>query len=182
LSVRVIMAAIAIMGSSAGAAQVQQSMNEITEKHDADVRARNAATDFFAVSTVSEGLRQVRFYVDRNTIKEVDSSGNGRAWVDVHEVIDAKRPIRLRHSKFLEEVRCGGEPQMRIKMLVEYAADGKARTESGTEPFRDVVPGSSQETVHRFICPPEPANAFYPVFDGNTPEKDAMSYFLRQPQ
>lgn len=157
-------------------------MNEITEKHDAEVRIRNAETDFFAVSTVSDGLKQVRFYVDRNTIKKADASGNGRAWVDVYEVIDAKRPIRLRHSKFLEEVRCDDEPQMRIKTLVEYAADGKARMESGNEPFRDIVPGSSQETVHRFICHAEPANAFYPVFNGNTPEKDAMAYYVRQPK
>ncbi|QBM75800.1 hypothetical protein E2E30_08455 [Sphingomonas sp. AAP5] len=95
-------------------------------------------------------------------------------------MIGAKRPIHMRHSKFLEEVRCGDEPQMRIKTLVEYDAGGAARMSTGDQPFRDIVPGSRQETVHRFICHPDPANAFYRLFDGNTPAKEAMTYYIRQ--
>jgi len=174
--------ALIILGGSASALHAQRSMYEITEAHDAEVRARNAETDFFFVSTVNDGLKQVRFYVDRNTIKDATPSRLARAWVDVYEVVDGKRPIRLQHSKFLEEVRCGDEPQMRIKTLVTYAADGLPTTQTENEALSDVIPGTSQETVHRFICASEPANAYYPVFDGNTPEKDAMAYYVRQPR
>ncbi|WP_373928246.1 hypothetical protein QTN93_10565 [Sphingomonas aerolata] len=179
---RGLVGAILLLSGSASATQAQRSMNEITEAHDAEVRARNAESDFFFVSSVNDGLKQIRFYVDRNTIKDATPSRLARAWVDVYEAVDGKRPIRIQHSKFLEEVRCGDEPQMRIKTLVTYGLDGVPTTHTDNGALSDVIPGSSQETVYRFICASEPANAYYPVFNGNTPEKDAMNYYVRQAQ
>lgn len=71
---------------------------------------------------------------------------------------------------------------MRMRTAVTYEPDGSTHSESGEMAWTDVVPGSSMETQHRFICHDEPANALYPVFDGNTPEKDAMTYFNQQPE
>ena len=91
----------------------------MTEKHDSEVRARNADRDYFLVSTVKDGLSQVRFYVDRNVVREIDSAGFGRAWVDSYEVLGAKKPIRLRHSKMLLEVRCDDAlPQIRFRTMI----------------------------------------------------------------
>ncbi|TCP92766.1 hypothetical protein C8J42_102542 [Sphingomonas sp. PP-CE-1A-559] len=179
---RVIGVAVLVICVATNPVCAQKSMSEVTQEHDDEVRARNAERDFFYVSSVHSGLKTIRFYLDRDTIADVDASGRARAWVDVYEAIDAKRPIRLRHTKFLEEVRCGNEPQMRIKTMVNYSQDGTTQVLSGSQPFSDVIPGSSQETVHRFICHPEPANAYYPVFNGNTPEKDATEYFASLPR
>ena len=172
-----------LMTVQVSVAQVTDEQWDITERHDRDVRASNTAQDYFLVSTVRDGLSQIRFYIDRNIVREPDASGVGRAWVDSYEVVGSRRPIRLTHNKALLEVRCNESlPQLRFRSMVTYSADGTNTAETGTRGWEDVVPGTSMETQHRFICGPQPANAIYPVFNGNTPEKDAISYFLQQPR
>ena len=151
---------------------------KITQKADAEVRARNATHEWFFVSTIKSGLAEWRFYVDRKTILAPDQSGIGRAWIDSYDVVGAKRPIRMEHTKALEEVRCGNEPQMRFKTVVTYEPDGKIRNSGNGDAWADVIPGTSMETVHRFICDPEPANAFNDVAEN--PQADAMRYFVQQ--
>jgi hypothetical protein len=165
--------------SSLGRQNVEQEW-AITEKHDREVRQRNEETDFFLVSTVKDGLEQVRFYIDRNTVTERDTAGIARAWVDWYEVASARKQVKLTHGKMLVEVQCGARKQMRFLSAVTYGPDGAARSEKGRLEWNDVIPASSMNTQYRFICSPQPANALYPVFGGSTPKADATAYYAKQ--
>lgn len=177
-----ILFAVGLLHAASASGQALQATQDLQQQHDDEVRAKNAETDYFFVSSVMDGLKQIRFYIDRNTVLNVDGAGYGRAWVDSYQVIEAKRPLRIQHRKALIEVRCGAIPQSRFTTIVTYAPDGSAKSSTANEPYDDVVPGTSQQTLHRFVCHDEPANALYPVFNGNTPVRDATTYFSKQAQ
>lgn len=160
-------------------AQVSDDTWARIQKDEAEQRAKNAETDFWLVSTTDVGLKQKRFYVDRNHLINSQEPGIAYGWLDMYEVVSAKRPIHLQHTKAIMEAACSGDPKIHFKTIVTYKPDGSMTSSSSPSPWEDVIPGSSMETLHRFFCHDEPANALQTMFN-TTPEKDALAYYARQ--
>ena len=79
------------------------------------------------------------------------------------------------------EATCSGDPKLHFRMIVTFSPDGTAKLSEEPNPWRDIVPGTSTQTLHRFLCDDQPANAYYPVsLNDDTPEKDAMTFFTKQ--
>lgn len=156
---------------AAGAVQTMESM---TREHDEGIRSQNAERDWWLVSTTGEGQAQHRFYVDRNNMVSMQPAS--RAWVDHYELVRSKTSPVLSHDKMLLIARCDDDaPQIMYKTLVHYPPSGAPTTETGRGTWMNVVPESSQQTLWRFICHSEPANAIVYVPDNLV--SDARRYF-----
>jgi hypothetical protein len=151
-----------------------QTSEQLRVEHDESVRAENAQQDWWLVSTNGYGLKQHRFYIDRDTATSMEPMS--KAWIDHYEAVGSSPTLKISHDKFLAEARCEGDPQMRYRSGVRYNANGTATQSSGDSmAWMDVVPGSSMQTLWRFVCHAQPANAIVYVPDG--PESDALRYY-----
>lgn len=162
-----------LLHAALSAALASQSVEDLRRQHDEAVRAQNAEVDWWLVSTSDYGLKQHRFYIDRNQMRSFEPYS--RAWIDHYSVGERGALSSLSHDKVLTEARCEGDPQIRFRSGVHYEPNGAAApmTEDGT--WSDVVPGSSMQTLWRFICHSEPANAI--VYVPDAPAADAMRYY-----
>ena len=147
---------------------------EVTRKADDAQRAENELHDWWLVSTSGYGRDQNRFYIDRN--KMVSMEPVSRAWVDHYALSTLGR---LYHEKVLLVANCNDQaPMVQYRTSISYGDNGKlASTETSTA-WNDVIPDSSQETLWRFTCHSQPANAIVFVPDG--PESDARRFFRRR--
>ena len=136
---------------------------------DQEQREANNQHDWWLVSTSGYGIVQSRFYIDR--IEMTSMEPVSRAWTDRYAI---ERGLLI-HDKVLIVAQCDDRnPQIQFRTFIAYRPDAAPETNSDST-WRDVVPGSSQQTLWRFICHSAPANAIVFVPDG--PESDARRYF-----
>lgn len=153
-----------------------QSMEDLRRSHDDEVRAAIDERDWWLVSTVNHGEKQHRFYIDRDEMTTLQSVS--RAWVDHYEAVTVRPRLQLAHDKFLMVARCDeSSPQIMFKTIIHYSSSEAPSSNKKPSEWMDVVPESSQQTLWRFICHSEPANAIVYVPDG--PKSDAQRYFAR---
>ena len=161
---------VLLVFSTLGNAQTADQMADITKSDDDAQRQANNQHDWWLVSTTNHGRNMHRFYVDREKMTSMEAFS--RAWVDHYWMLSTK----LMHNKILVEADCSDRaPRINFRMVVDYG-DGRStpQTRRGND-WRDVIPGSSQETQWRFICHGIPANAI--VYVPDAPEADAKRHF-----
>jgi len=161
-----------LAGASVGAAAQSQPMSlaDAVMEQDAEQREAVSLRDWWLVSTNGFGAEQRRFYVDRS--KANSFAPQSTAWVDLYEL----KAKALSHTKFQIVATCNSAtPRMAMRNSIQYGDGSQAAKSVPDSEWRDVVPGSSMETLWKFTCSAQPSNAIVFVPDG--PEADARRYY-----
>ena len=112
---------------------------------DQEQREANNQHDWWLVSTSDFGIAQSRFYIDREAMTSMEPIS--RAWTDRYAIVSG----HLIHDKVLIVAQCDDRnPQIQFRAFVSYRPGASPETNSDLT-WRDVVPGSSQQTLWRFI-------------------------------